>query len=76
MELEPPDERISIARAAALAGVSAHTLRTQARRGKLRTGRLGHDLFTTRRWLHEYLMAREQGRGHRKPLPPDYVPPE
>jgi hypothetical protein len=76
MELEPVDQFISIARAAQLADVSPHTLRNQARAGKLRTQKLGHDLVTSRRWLHEYLMSRDTQRGRTKPLPVDYRAPE
>jgi hypothetical protein len=69
-------ELISLKRAAQIGGVSPITLRQQARRNNLKTVKLAHDLLTTRVWLHEYLMAREQHPGPRKPLPPDYVAPE
>jgi hypothetical protein len=74
--LEPPDQPISLQRAAAIAGLSPKTLDEQMRRGKLQVLRYGHERLTTRRPLHEYLMAREEGRGHRAPLPADYQAPE
>jgi hypothetical protein len=70
------DQFISIARAAQLSDVSPHTLRNQARAGKLRTQKLGHDLVTNRRWLHEYLVSRNAQRGRTKALPADYQAPE
>jgi hypothetical protein len=77
MVLEGPDEYISLKRAGALSGVRPTTLRVQALAGKLRTVKLARDLLTTRRWLHEYLMAAdERDKGARKPLPPDYQAPE
>jgi hypothetical protein len=76
-ELEPPDQYISLARAAALSGVSSTTLRHQARTGKLQTILFARDRATTRRWLHQYLMeAAERDKGRRLPLPESYVPPE
>ena len=79
--LEPPDQYIALTRAAALCGLSAGTLRVLANpRGdalpRLRTVRLGHDRLTTRRWLHEYLMGRDETNTHAAPLPEGYVPPE
>jgi hypothetical protein len=75
--LEDPDAPISVARAAQIAGLSAHTLRHQAASGRLRVHRLGREQWTTRRWLHRYLMAAtERDKGRRLPLPPDYVAPE
>jgi hypothetical protein len=74
--IEPPDQPITLERAAEIAGLSAKTLDAQVRRGKLRVIRYGHERLTTRRLLHDYLMAREEGRGHRAPLPADYQAPE
>jgi hypothetical protein len=79
--LEPVDTYITLARAGQISGLSPETLRKQAhpRKGqppRLRTVRLGHDRLTTRRWLHEYLMGRDERNQHAAPLPDDYVPPE
>ena len=75
--LEAPDQYISIARAAQLAGLSPVTLRIQVQRGKLHTVKLARDLLTTRRWLHDYLVNRDDSRGAQPlPLPPEYVAPE
>jgi hypothetical protein len=74
--LETPDQPITLHRAAQLAGLSPKTLGEQVRRNKLGIVRFGHERLTTRRLLHEYLAGREEGRGHRKPLPSNYVAPE
>jgi hypothetical protein len=75
--LEGADAPISLARAAQLSGLSAHTLRHQAAKGLLRVERLGREQWTTRRWLHAYLMeASERDKGRRLPLPADYQAPE
>lgn len=77
MTLEGPDEYISLARAAEISGLSPTTLRAQARAHKLRTVRTRREWFTTRRWLHAYLLgATRRDKGGRKPLPDDYIPPE
>jgi hypothetical protein len=77
MMLEEPDELISLARAAALSGLHAGTLRNQAIAGKLKSLKVARDHLTTRRWLHDYLTARETARGGRPAaLPADYVAPE
>jgi len=73
---EPPDQYLSIARASELAGLSPHTLRAQVRARRLRAEKLGHDLVTTRRWLHEYLTGRDETNTHAAPLPEGYVAPE
>lgn len=76
-ELEAPDQWISLARAAVLAGLSPKTLRHQAVAGKLKTVQPARDLLTTRRWLHEYLLSRDDSRGAQPaPLPAGYVAPE
>ena len=75
--IEPPDEYISIARAAEIAGLSPKTLRHQTVAGKLRTVKPAHDLLTTRRWLHDYLTGRDSSRGGLpSPLPEGYTAPE
>ncbi len=75
--LEPPDQWISLERAAHIAGLSPKTLRHQAAAGKLQTVQPARDLFTTRRWLHEYLTSRDGSRGAQPaPLPADYQAPE
>jgi hypothetical protein len=73
-KLEGPDDRITLARAAALAGLDAAWLRHAAQRGYLRAERPARDWFTSRRWLHHYLAGRK--RGVVKPLPPDYQTPD
>src|SRR5579871_863594 len=75
--LEGPDEYISLARAAQIAGLSPGTLRNQALKGKLNTVQVARNNLTTRRWLHEYLHAADAAQGgRRKPLPEGYVAPE
>jgi hypothetical protein len=75
--LEGPDEYITLKRASALSGLKPSTLGVQAVAGKLKTIKPGHDLFTTRRWLHEYLTeADKRDKGRRLPLPEGYVTPE
>jgi hypothetical protein len=77
VSLEDPDEHISLARAAEISGLTSATLRAQARAHKLKTVRARREWFTTRRWLHEYLLAAtRRDKGARKPLPEDYTPPE
>jgi hypothetical protein len=74
--LEGPDDLITIKRAAQLSGLKPNTLQVQAIAGKLRTVQPARDLFTTRRWLHAYLMdASARDKGRRLPLPPDYQAP-
>ena len=49
----------------------------QCRARKLKTLRARREWFTTRRWLHEYLLAAStRDKGARKPLPEGYVAPE
>jgi hypothetical protein len=77
MPLEGPDDLITLRRAAALGGLAKSTISVQTYAGKLRMVRRDHLRLTTRRWLHEYLTAASgRDRGHRKPLPADYVAPE
>jgi hypothetical protein len=68
-------ELIGLTRAAELSGLSAGSLRIQARKGRLRTVKPSTDLLTTRVWLHEYLTSRDTTFGKVKPLPPGYVAP-
>jgi hypothetical protein len=82
-----PDELIALWYAAPMVGMSPHALRRIARR-RPEDGRLllrtevehlpGCDrtFFTTRRWLHEYLMARDEAEKQEWPLPEGYVAPE
>jgi hypothetical protein len=49
------DEVITLAEAAQLCGLAAHTLTLQAERGKLRARKMGHTWITTRHWLDVYL---------------------
>jgi hypothetical protein len=54
----PPDELadiLTMVEAAALCGLSAHTLSQQAEKGKLRARKVGHTWITTRRCLAAYL---------------------
>ena len=75
--LEPPDQPITLERAAAIAGLAVGTVRKQAQRGKLGTVRYGHERLTTRRLLHGYLTNRDDSRGGTaSPLPSDYMAPE
>ena len=52
---DPLDEVISLAEAAELSGLSAHTLTQQAKRGRLHARKVGHTWMTTRHWLALYL---------------------
>jgi hypothetical protein len=70
MELEGPDEAITLHRAAEIAGLAPVSLRDAARSGRLKAVRLGHNWLTTRRKLHHCLRARS--RGQVKPLPAGY----
>jgi hypothetical protein len=59
------DELLSLSQAAALAGLAPGTLRKAAvarvgRPARLRTVKIAHDRLTTRRWLQEYLMSRDE----------------
>jgi hypothetical protein len=69
--IDESDGYISLSRAAELSGLGAETLRVHAIRGRLCTIRSGRDLLTTRRWLHEYLMTRDETREQAAALPPD-----
>src|SRR5436853_365872 len=70
------DELITLADAARLCGLTPATLRVKVRHGKLKSQLITRRLrMTTRRWLHEMLMARDPEEGPVKPLPPDYQAP-
>lgn len=59
------DEILSLAEAAALSGLAAHTLAQQAEKGRLRARKVGRTWVTTRKCLEEYL--RDHARsGHSK----------
>ena len=52
---DPLDEVLTLAEAARLSGISAHTLAQQADKGKLRARKMGHTWITTKTWLDAYL---------------------
>lgn len=54
-EAVPWEEMLTLAEAAPLAGISAHTLKQQAERGRLRARKLAGRWLTTRDWLAEYV---------------------
>lgn len=55
VEVDPLDEVISLAEAAELSGLAAHTLTQQAKRNRLHAKKVGHTWMTTRHWLDLYL---------------------
>ena len=59
---DPLDEIISLAEAAELSGLRAHTLTQQAERGKLHARKVGHSWITTRYWLAAYLAQHARRR--------------
>jgi hypothetical protein len=73
VELEGPDECISLKRAAELAGLHPESIKLKVQEGKLNAEKLGRVWVTTRRHLHTCLMGR--GHGMVKPLPPNYQTP-
>jgi excisionase family DNA binding protein len=56
------DEIVTLAEAARLSGLSAHTLAQQAEKGKLRARKVGRTWITTRDWLAEYLARHSRRR--------------
>jgi hypothetical protein len=54
-ERDPLDEILSLAEAAQLSGLAAHTLTQQAEKGRLHARKVGHTWITTRYWLDQYL---------------------
>lgn len=46
---------ISLAEAAELTGLAAHTLTQQAKKNRLHARKIGHSWITTRYWLAQYL---------------------
>jgi hypothetical protein len=65
---DPLEAVISLAEAARLSGLAAHTLTLQAERGKLHARKVGHSWITTRYWLDDYL-ARHARHARRRPDP-------
>ena len=59
---DPLDEVISLAEAARLSGLAAHTLTLQAEKGKLRARKVGHTWITTEHWLGVYLATHSRLR--------------
>ncbi len=61
------DDVLSLAQAARVSGISAHTLAQQAEKGRLRARKVGRTWITTQRWLGEYRLehARRHGNGLR-----------
>ena len=53
----PVDDVLSLAEAAELCGLAAHTLTQQAKKGRLQARKVGCTWVTTRGWLGEYLAA-------------------
>jgi hypothetical protein len=74
--IDESDGYISLRRASKLCGISSGTLRVHANKGMLRHVRIGGDLRTTRRWLHEYLSTRDETRQQVAPLPADDQAPQ
>jgi hypothetical protein len=73
MEIEGPDEPISLKRAAALAGLHPESIKLKVEEGKLVAEKAGKKWVTTRRHLHTCLMSR--GHGMVKALPIHYQMP-
>lgn len=59
---DPLDEVITLAEAAGLSGLAAHTLTQQAERGRLRARKVGRTWITTRHWLDAYLAGHARRR--------------
>jgi hypothetical protein len=59
---DPLEAVISLAEAARLSGLAAHTLTLQAERGKLHARKVGHSWITTRYWLDDYLARHSRRR--------------
>ena len=82
MDTENPDQYMTRRGAAHLAGMSRPTLKAQARPRndtppRQWVARLGsRTVLTTLRWLHEYLMGRDETNTHAAPLPEGYQAPE
>ncbi|MGH2354546.1 MAG: hypothetical protein ACRDI2_01535 [Chloroflexota bacterium] len=54
---DPLEEILTLAEAAQVSGLAAHTLTQQAEKGKLHARKVGHTWITTRYWLGAYLAA-------------------
>jgi len=82
MDMEEPDQYITLRRAAHIARLSFPTVKAQAKprqdtRPRLRVARLGPPtVLTMRRGLREYLMGRDETNTHAAPLPEGYRVPE
>ena len=57
--------QLSLAEAAQLCGLAAHTLTQQAEKGKLHARKVGHTWITTRHWLDRYLADHARARANR-----------
>ncbi len=75
-QLEGPDDPITLARAAEIAGVTPDALKKAVQRGRLQATKPARDLFTSRRWLHRYLASRTARPDRANPLPVEYQIPE
>ncbi len=71
-----PDEPITLADAARVAGLSCGTLHTQLRRGRLPAHKVGRQWVLTRGDLHRYLQSRVQTYRQAARVSPDYQTPE
>ncbi len=74
------DAYITLAQASEISGIALATLRTYASRGDLKAVKagFGRSNFTTRRWLHRYLAARNTKSVYGTvgyDLPPGYEAP-
>jgi hypothetical protein len=74
-KLEAPDQWISLARAAEIAGLRPNTLRQAAVEGRLEAQQIARNWLTTRQQLHRYLAGRKSHGFEAKPLPADYQTP-
>ena len=66
------DDMLPLADAALLTGITAHTLKQQAERGRLQARKLAGRWLTTHKWLAEYLAAhaRKNHQGKQQPMAP------
>lgn len=63
------DDMLPLADAALLTGITAHTLKQQAERGRLQARKLAGRWLTTRQWLAEYLEAHARKNHQRNRAP-------
>jgi hypothetical protein len=73
--LEEADTLIPLARASEISGVADSTLLDHAGVGRLQAVLQADQWWTTRRWLHVYLLN-DLGEHRGRPLPPGYVAPD